>query len=423
MPGAHASGQYIMSMTVKEVLALKGLEVMVLKAGANHIHRKVRWYYVAENEGIDGWVMGGELVFVTGINYPRDEENLLQMLREGYQHGIAGMVILTGEAFIHEIPSVVIELADELGIPLVEQPYSLKMVIVTHLIGTALVQRATALRSKRDLLTQLLTGEYPSLDIAHQRAQHLQLALDTPRHVVALRLCGVQALFDERVPEQAEERLQMARQRVQQHLEESLIALGEETPLIILGELFILLLPSEERGFHQGKQWLQHIQHTANQFTAPLKLFCGISTAIKSSAQLSQGLLEARRALDIAESTRSDLGQCDYSELGVLKLLSAVSDPGLVTQFMKETLGRLYEPYRKHPYLLIDTLDAVLQENGNLLKAAERLNIHRNTLHQRVQRIEQQTEQSLGDAQFRLNALVALLIWRMSNAQQKQELS
>ncbi|STS89088.1 transcriptional regulatory protein [Klebsiella variicola] len=49
--------------------------------------------------------MGGELVFITGINHPRDEANLIQLLMEGKQRGIAGMVILTGEAYIHAIPA------------------------------------------------------------------------------------------------------------------------------------------------------------------------------------------------------------------------------------------------------------------------------------------------------------------------------
>jgi hypothetical protein len=40
--------------------------------------------------------MGGELVFVTGINHPRGEANLLSLVEDGEAVGIAGMVILTG---------------------------------------------------------------------------------------------------------------------------------------------------------------------------------------------------------------------------------------------------------------------------------------------------------------------------------------
>ncbi len=129
-----------MSLTVSELLALEGLSALRLRAGKQGLQRAVRWYYVAENEHIAEWIMGGELVFITGINHPRDEANLIQLLMEGKQRGIAGMVILTGEAYIHAIPATLIALADKLGVPLIEQPYLLKMVIVTERIGTALVR-------------------------------------------------------------------------------------------------------------------------------------------------------------------------------------------------------------------------------------------------------------------------------------------
>ncbi|WP_192953243.1 PucR family transcriptional regulator ligand-binding domain-containing protein, partial [Klebsiella pneumoniae] len=90
-----------MSLTVSELLALEGLSALRLRAGKQGLQRAVRWYYVAENEHIAEWIMGGELVFITGINHPRDEANLIQLLMEGKQRGIAGMVILTGEAYIH----------------------------------------------------------------------------------------------------------------------------------------------------------------------------------------------------------------------------------------------------------------------------------------------------------------------------------
>ena len=193
-----------MSLTVSELLALEGLSALRLRAGKQGLQRAVRWYYVAENEHIAEWIMGGELVFITGINHPRDEANLIQLLMEGKQRGIAGMVILTGEAYIHAIPATLIALADELGMPLIEQPYLLKMVIVTERIGTALVRSENVLQSQRDILMQLVTGDYPDLQMLHQRALHQQLDFTRPLRLAALRLEGLSRLFRQYPPEQAE---------------------------------------------------------------------------------------------------------------------------------------------------------------------------------------------------------------------------
>ena len=103
----------------------------------------------------------------------------------------------------------------------------------------------------------------------------------------------------------------------------------------------------------------------------------------------------------------------------MLRLLQAIGDRSVIDLFVKQTLGRMIESRRKQPNSLIDTLDALLQENGNALKAAQRLSIHRNTLNQRIQRIEQLSGQSLDDPLFRMNASVALLVWRMTEAQRQ----
>lgn len=405
-----------MSLTVEEILQLPGLEEMVVRAGSANLHRSVRWSYVAENEGIADWIMGGELVFITGINYLRDEANLLRVVQEGDASGIAGLVILTGNTYIQQIPESVIELAEQCGLPLIEQPYLLKMVIVTHLIGTALVQMAQTKRSRHDILGQLLSGDYPSLSIARQRAAHLRLPLEVPRRLVALRLSAVSVLFDSHAPEAAERLLQQTRQAVLDHLDAWNRALPEALPVIVQGDLFILLLPRREA----IRSELAQLYRELASVLGDMALFMGLANPVEDCGQYRQALNEARQALDVAEHLRPASGLCDFSELGVLRLLQAVTDRSVIDSFVQQILGPLIESNRKQPHSLIETLDALLQENGNGLKAAQRLGIHRNTLNQRIQRIEQLSGQSLDGANFRMNASVALLVWRMSEAQRQE---
>lgn len=405
-----------MSLTVEEILQLPGLEEMSVRAGSANLHRSVRWSYVAENEGIADWIMGGELVFVTGINYLRDEANLLRMVREGDASGIAGLVILTGHAYIQQIPDSVIELAEQCGLPLIEQPYLLKMVIVTHLIGTALVQMAQTKRSRHDILGQLLSGDYPSLSIARQRAAHLRLPLAVPRRLVALRLSAVSVLFDSHAPDAAERLLQQTRQAVLDHLAGWNRSLPDALPVIVQGDLFILLLPEIDA----VRSELARLYRELLPALGDMALFMGLANPVEDCGQYRQALNEARQALDVAEHLRPASGLCDFSELGVLRLLQAVTDRSVIDSFVKQILSPLIEANRKQPHGLIETLDALLQENGNGLKAAQRLGIHRNTINQRIQRIEQLSGQSLDDSNFRMNASVALLVWRMSEAQRQE---
>jgi len=404
------------SLALNEILHLPGLQEMTVRAGARNLQRRVRWPYVAENEGIAEWVMGGELVFVTGINHPRGEANLLSLVEDGEAVGIAGMVILTGGTFIQTIPPAVITRAEQLGLPLIEQPYALKMVIVTHLIGTALVQMNQVRRSRNDILGQLLSGDYPSLAIARQRAAHLELALDEPRRVVALRLLHVEQLFERHGLAQGERLWQATRQALADQLE----AWCRERPGTVTaqlpGDLQVLLLADAA----DLPLTLAALHRQLAAVVGELTLYMGLSRLAADCAHYRQALSEARQALEVAQQLHPANGFCDFGELGVLRLLQGIFDRSLIDDFVAQTLGPLIAPARKQPHVLVHTLDALLKENGNGLKAAQRLGLHRNTINQRIQRIEQLSGQSLDDPLFRMNASVAMLVWRLNEAQGKE---
>ncbi|RMX04931.1 PucR family transcriptional regulator [Corticibacter populi] len=402
-------------LRIADILALPGLHELRLRAGAAGLDHVVRWPYVAENEGIADWVMGGELVFVTGINHPRQEANLLQLVREAHQQRVAGMVILTGEEFIRAIPVAVVAEAERLSLPLLEQPYQLKMVVVTQAIGTALVQAQMLGRSRQHVLEQLLEGGYQSLEVLLQRARSLALPLAVPRQLALFRLAGGEQLFTDDAPLQAESRLQGYRQQLHDEIEQVVAGLGDALALICQGEHWIALLPAADaqQGRH-NRQRMQALLVRANTRLAPLRLFLGLSATGHLPQHYAAGLGEARQALVVAQSFPERLGLSCFGELGVLELLSAVRDRQLLDRFVAAVLGALIHDDGRHSPVLMPTLEAWLQCNGNLALAAQRLQVHRNTLGYRLQRIETLTGRSLGDHHHRLDLTVALMIWRLS---------
>ncbi|KMT53350.1 PucR family transcriptional regulator [Pseudomonas fildesensis] len=400
-----------MSLTVTDVLALPGLESMRLRAGSAGLDNAVRWPYVAENSGIAEWVLGGELVFVTGINHPRDEANLLQLLEEACQRQVAGLVILTGPAYIQIIPQRLLDAAEAAGMPLIEQPYSLKMVLVTQAIGSALIQAEQLGRSRHDVLERLLTGDYQSLDLLLHRAAQLGMPLAGRWQVVQLQLEGGEALFDQDDTAQVEAQLARQHEAITRRLRQ----FSASIPVVGRAGQWTLLLPATDAGAAlANRQQLATWLNPLNLRLAPLKLFIGLSAAAHPPARLAQAQDEARQALAAARRFSERAGLCVYDELGVLKLLSGVRDRALLDQFLNERLGPLLRHDLHHGPSLMPTLEAWFHENGNLMAAAQRLAVHRNTLTHRVQRIEALCGLTLDNAYDRLDIGIALMIWRLS---------
>lgn len=400
-----------MSLTVADVLALPGLESMSLRAGSAGLDNGVRWPYVAENNGIAEWVLGGELVFVTGINHPRDETNLLRLLDEACSRSVAGLVILTGPDYIQGIAPGLLDAADAAGMPLIEQPYSLKMVLVTQAIGSALIESEQLGRSRHDVLERLLAGDYQSLDLLLHRASQLGMPLTGHWQVAQLQLDGGDALFAQNLAGDAEAQLARQHDGITRRLRQFAAEHPSRLPVLGRAGQWTLLLAATHQDHRQRlANWLKPL----NLRLAPLKLCVGLSAAQHPASDLAQALDEARQALVVARRFGEHAGVCVYDELGVLKLLSAVRDRGLLDQFLHERLGPLLRHDQRHGPSLMPTLQAWFLDNGNLVAAALRLAVHRNTLTHRVQRIEALCGLSLDNPNDRLDIGVALMIWRLS---------
>lgn len=405
-----------MSLSVRDVLLLPRLQALRLRAGQAGEHQAVRWPYVAENASITPWVLGGELVFVTGINQPRDEANLRELVREAHARGCAGLVILTGSPYIGEIPASVLAEADRLGVPLIEQPYALPLVMVTEAIGSALIEAQRLGSSRQQFIEQLLDGSPDDGALLAWRAERLAIDLSRPRQVLVVQLNGSGELFRSTTPEAAETRLQDFRRAVHRQLEAWLAELGAAWPVLIQADQWIALLPADlERNPGEQRKRIEQLLDALNRQAQPLQLCAGLGAVCPGPADLPRGLGQAREALLAARSFPERLGLCCFEELGVLKLLLAIRDRSLLERFVQDTLGPLLQHDHAHHGALTQTLEAWIQTNGNLVAAAQRLGLHRNTLNHRMRQIRSLSGLDPDDAQHRLNIAIALMIRRLSH--------
>lgn len=403
-----------MSLTIGELLSLDGLESLHVRAGRRALTNPVRWYYVAENNDIGSWLMGGELVFVTGVNQLWDEGTLLSLIHEAKANNAAGVVILTKGPSIPHIPIDVVTLADQLELPLIEQPYNIKIVMVTERIGSAMVKWAKALKSQQEIIYQLFCGDSSEADINRIRAKYQNLDIDQSVYVVALQLSGAHSVFKSYPIDIAENILQKNRTIFLQKLNIILNECHIDFPLIEIDDIFVTLIPVFPSCLYDFKSLVEElISELSISQDYPFDIFCGISTPTTDIQNHRLALKKARRALEMAVN-HTTLGHiCEYSKLGFIKLICEIENQEILIEFMNENLGPLINHGKKKPCVLLETMEIYYRENLSVVQTAHHLGIHRNTLHQRIRKIESITGQSIGNPQFHLNASIALLIWRM----------
>ncbi|MEV6026438.1 PucR family transcriptional regulator [Streptomyces sp. NPDC052036] len=138
-------------ITVQRALELPGLRsgLPEVLAGADRLHRTVRWVHAGEVPNIASLLKGGELLLTTGYGLgtrPADQRAFVRTLAE---RGIAALVVELGPRFTR-LPAALVETARAAGLPLVQLHREVPFVTVTEEIHTEIVNGHYALLQRAD---------------------------------------------------------------------------------------------------------------------------------------------------------------------------------------------------------------------------------------------------------------------------------
>ena len=141
----------------------------------------------------------------------------------------------------------------------------------------------------------------------------------------------------------------------------------------------------------------------------------GISRAAAGLSALRDAYREAKDAIGIAHELAEREATTCYGDLKLYQFLLALKERNLphLQRFYVDALGALVEHDRSKRSELVRTLGGFFAANGNLARAAQELDVHRNTLVYRLQRIAELTELDLDDADNRLILHLALKTQRV----------
>ncbi len=141
----------------------------------------------------------------------------------------------------------------------------------------------------------------------------------------------------------------------------------------------------------------------------------GISRPVSDLGNMRDAYSEAYNAVKMAQEIGESRATTYYGDLKLYQLLLALKTHNLghLQRFYEDTLGTLLEQDARKQSDLVETLSGFFEANGNLAKAAESLNIHRNTLVYRLDQISNLTNFDLDEADNRLILHLALKIQRV----------
>lgn|GEM_PF-4956108 len=133
------------------------------------------------------------------------------------------------------------------------------------------------------------------------------------------------------------------------------------------------------------------------------KFAMGISRAYDSIEKLNYAYEDAVFSLKIGSNIFKDTNNIyPYNDLILYHLLYSLKDNQIVERIYNITARKIIDYDINNNTKLFETLEVLIQNNFNMTEASDALFVHRNTLYNRLEKIEEATGYDLNNSQSRL---------------------
>jgi PucR family transcriptional regulator, purine catabolism regulatory protein len=281
------------SLSVATVLSLETLEDARLVAGNGGISRIVRTVHILEQPDWLPWVHGGELILTTGINFPTRAEDQRNFIDIPAKLGVAGIILATGR-FQSAFPKPMLEIADELGFPLIELPWDVPFVDVSQSISLVLLRQKEAMIERADRLqrqiSQAAVFAKSLQDLTDAFSTILKTSIvftDPQRRILAVSHENPESLWQKLEPDQS---IPQHWQATESNLE----------PLIAIDRMACAV---RDAGGFRGALWL--MRHQDSALESRVLVHAATVFAVHLAQQQTRGLIEARLNYNVVDALLS----------------------------------------------------------------------------------------------------------------------
>ncbi|MEY9962897.1 purine catabolism regulator [Streptacidiphilus sp. MAP12-16] len=413
------------ALTLREILSfdVMGDAAPEILSGGKGLDRPVRWVHSSEIYEIGPLLSGGELLLTTGLGLAgADAGARRHYVRELAERGVAGIAVELGRS-LPEMPYELVDESRRRGLPLVALRAVVPFIRIAEAANTAIVTQSLTNRphpaADRDgrtaaLLVELAEGTVLSRSDVLTRARALDFCPDRTQWLVGIAATGASALT---VLDRAAAELGAP-------------LLGAPAPGGIVTALLAVPARAGDAVRAAGAALTE-----ASPDGAGAGAVVALGPAAPADAAWSrwgESLREARTALGFALTVpTAEPARCTgtggplVTSSRAFALERQLTGDGLtpaardrLAHLVSRALGPLLEWEAAHPSDLVRTLEVHLRNGCSPTRTAALLHVGRQSLYQRLERVESLLGLPVGEADCHAELLLACCAHRLLRAAQ-----
>lgn len=349
---------------------------LILHSGENGLSNSVSWIYLAEDIQNMSFLKGGELVITTGL-FTQSGTCLFDFIRSLVTYNCSGLFINVGKYLeTADITPEILEFCKTNKFPLITMPWKVHLVDIMQDYCKILLQNT-------------------------QSMDHLSAAFQGALYQTSLHETTLMTLNQNGFPTAADYRIiVILNLRNATRITFSLNRLQLKYHLFEHDNLHLLIYLSSQPA------------PSLNEIMDILMYYDGITLGISNVFHSLEktGICYKRARFALAASLFWSIPSVNFDELGFFQILFSSSDPELLQSVYQHSLGVLEDFDSAHDTDYMDTLKVFLLSDCNLLKTADKMHTHRNTIIYRMKKIKELLKTELDDSKIKFDLLMAFYI-------------
>lgn len=390
-----------MTRTVASMLELPLMGDAEVLSGASLLDdRRVVGVSVIEVP-VERFVGRGEFILSTAMGVGHDEAALAGFVEEVAASGAVALALSCGP-YLSEVPETVVRLAERIGLPLIVLPWELRFADVIEAVLRRVIEDQRVLKLREDFAWSLVTGGFASEKLVVAQGEHLGYDL-RKGYVCAV---GRLELNDPADPGKATE---LSREVLDVALDTATGGLRAELAAAAGGDVMLF---AQTEIASEVDPLLESISERALARGLPVVSW-GVGEVALGVRSFQRSYSEAAQAVAIGHLTRGGGSVTHIGQTGANRLLMSVASAPESRDLQARFLGPLLAHEERTGVPLVSTLETLFEAGGNLSEAARRLHLHRLSLKNRLERVEQLLARRLSDPDLRFALEMAVRLRQM----------
>lgn len=372
------------TLSIQEILKSKHFKNGKVVAGKAGLYRTVKWVHVMEVTQIDQLLNGNELILTTGVGWKGNKEIFLAFCKELIDSNAAGLCVELG-TYIPSIPDEIIELANLHHFPIIAFYNQVRFVDITQDLHTQLIKK------QHQMISDLVDNSHQLWIQKWLEGVHSEEQIDRFLSELEPNLkpngCVVVLL---KIAQSDEKNSEVT------HLKLLFHSIFQSHGFFLLSTIrknYIIFIMLNKR---KNKDWKIRIEtglHQIQEEWAGKQNFaqvkCSIGKFINRLSNVKKSFDTARDTLIIQEKMPIECFSSFYEDLYIFRLVALANERGVLDEFISDYLGPVLHYDEQNNGKLVETLKMYLKCNGSKQETAAKLYIVRQTLYQRLHKLNE----------------------------------